>query len=84
MAKANAQFMKPLTPSSTLATIVGTTALPRTEVVKKMWTYIKANGLQDKTNKRMINADAKLAPLFDGKTQISMFEMNKYLAKHLS
>lgn len=84
MAKANAQFMKPLTPSTTLATIVGTTALPRTEVVKKMWTYIKTNGLQDKTNKRMINTDAKLAPLFDGKTQISMFEMNKYLSKHLS
>ncbi len=84
MAKANAQFMKPLTPSTTLATIVGTTALPRTEVVKKMWTYIKANGLQDKTNKRMINTDAKLAPLFEGKTQISMFEMNKYLSKHLS
>ena len=84
MAKANAQFMKPLTPSTTLATIVGTTALPRTEVVKKMWTYIKANGLQDKTNKRMINTDAKLAPLFEGKTQISMFDMNKYLSKHLS
>ncbi len=84
MAKANAQFMKPLTPSTTLATIVGTTALPRTEVVKKMWSYIKSNGLQDKTNKRMINTDAKLAPLFDGKTQISMFEMNKYLSKHLS
>ena len=84
MAKANAQFMKPLAPSTTLATIVGTTALPRTEVVKKMWTYIKTNGLQDKTNKRMINTDAKLAPLFDGKTQISMFEMNKYLSKHLS
>ena len=84
MAKANAQFMKPLTPSTTLATIVGTTALPRTEVVKKMWTYIKSNGLQDKTNKRMINTDAKLAPLFDGKSQISMFEMNKYLSKHLS
>lgn len=84
MAKANAQFMKPLTPSTTLATIVGTTALPRTEVVKKMWTYIKTNGLQDKTNKRMINTDAKLAPLFDGKSQISMFEMNKYLSKHLS
>lgn len=84
MAKANAQFMKPLTPSSTLATIVGSTALPRTEVVKKMWTYIKSNGLQDKTNKRMINTDAKLAPLFDGKSQISMFEMNKYLSKHLS
>ncbi len=84
MAKANAQFMKPLTPSTTLAAVIGTTALPRTEVVKKMWTYIKANGLQDKTNKRMINTDAKLAPLFDGKTQISMFEMNKYLSKHLS
>ena len=84
MAKANAQFMKPLTPSTTLATIVGTCALPRTEVVKKMWTYIKCNGLQDKTNKRMINTDAKLAPLFEGKTQISMFEMNKYLSKHLS
>ena len=84
MAKANAQFMKPLTPSTTLAAVIGTTALPRTEVVKKMWTYIKANGIQDKTNKRMINTDAKLAPLFDGKTQISMFEMNKYLSKHLS
>ena len=84
MAKANAQFMKPLTPSTTLAAVIGTTALPRTEVVKKMWTYIKNNGLQDKTNKRMINTDAKLAPLFDNKTQISMFEMNKYLSKHLS
>ena len=84
MAKANAQFMKPLTPSTTLAAVIGTTALPRTEVVKKMWTYIKTNGLQDKTNKRMINTDAKLAPLFDGKAQISMFEMNKYLSKHLS
>lgn len=84
MAKANAQFMKPLTPSTTLAAVIGTTALPRTEVVKKMWTYIKTNGLQDKTNKRMINTDAKLAPLFDGKPQISMFEMNKYLSKHLS
>ena len=84
MAKANAQFMKPLTPSTTLATIVGTTALPRTEVVKQMWTYIKSNGLQDKTNKRMIYTDAKLAPVFENKKQISMFEMNKYLSKHLS
>lgn len=84
MAKANAQFMKPWTPSATLAAVIGTTALPRTEVVKKMWTYIKSNGLQDKTNKRMINTDAKLAPLFDGKAQISMFEMNKYISKHLS
>ncbi|MBP5429750.1 MAG: hypothetical protein J6Y25_02520 [Elusimicrobiaceae bacterium] len=84
MAKANAQFMKPWTPSATLAAVIGTTALPRTEVVKKMWSYIKSNGLQDKTNKRMINTDAKLAPLFEGKKQISMFEMNKYLSKHLS
>ena len=84
MAKANAQFMKPWTPGATLAAVIGTTALPRTEVVKKMWSYIKSNGLQDKTNKRMINTDAKLAPLFEGKKQISMFEMNKYLSKHLS
>ena len=73
MAKANAQFMKPCTPSATLATIVGTCARPRTEVVKKMWSYIKSNGLQDKTNKRMINSDAKLAAIFEGKKQISMF-----------
>jgi chromatin remodeling complex protein RSC6 len=84
MAKANAKFMKPLTPSTELAVVVGTTALPRTEVVKKMWDYIKKNGLQDKTNKRMINSDATLAPIFEGKKQISMFEMSKYLSKHLS
>ena len=84
MAKANAKFMAPLTPSAQLATIVGSTALPRTEVVKKMWDYIKKNGLQDKTNKRMINSDAKLAPIFEGKKQISMFDMSKYLSKHLS
>ena len=84
MAKANAKFMKPLTPSTELAAVVGTTALPRTEVVKKMWDYIKKNGLQDKTNKRMINADWKLEPIFEGKKQISMFEMSKYLSKHLS
>ena len=84
MAKANAKFMKPLTPSTELAVVVGTTALPRTEVVKKMWDYIKKNGLQDKTNKRMINSDAKLAVIFEGKKQISMFDMSKYLSKHLS
>lgn len=84
MAKANAKFMAPLTPSAQLATVVGNTALPRTEVVKKMWDYIKKNNLQDKTNKRMINSDAKLAPIFEGKTQISMFDMSKYLSKHLS
>ena len=84
MAKANAKFMAPLTPSANLAAVVGNNPLPRTEIVKKMWDYIKKNSLQDKTNKRMINTDAKLAPLFDGKSQISMFEMNKYLSKHLS
>lgn len=84
MAKANAKFMAPLTPSAQLATVVGTSALPRTEVVKKMWDYIKKNNLQDKTNKRMINSDAKLAPIFEGKSQISMFDMSKYLSKHLS
>lgn len=84
MAKLNAKFMAPLTPSATLAAVVGSAALPRTEVVKKMWDYIKKNGLQDQANKRMINADAKLAAIFEGKKQISMFEMNKYISKHLS
>ena len=84
MAKANAKFMAPLTPSTQLACVVGSNALPRTEVVKKMWDYIKKNGLQDKTNKRMINSDPKLAPIFEGKKQISMFDMSKYLSKHLS
>ncbi len=84
MAKANAKFMTPLTPSTSLAAVVGNNALPRTEVVKKMWDYIKKNNLQDKTNKRMINADSKLSAIFEGKKQISMFEMSKYLSKHLS
>ena len=83
MAKANSAFMKPLTPSKDLAALVGSTPLPRSEVVKKMWQYIKKNGLQDKTNKRMINSDDKLKAVFSGKKQVSMFEMNKYLAKHL-
>jgi len=83
MAKANAAFMKPLQPSGALAAVVGSNPLPRTEVVKKMWEYIKKNGLQDKSNKRMINTDASLKAIFEGKSQISMFEMNKYLAKHL-
>ena len=84
MAKANAKFMAPLTPSAQLAAIVGSTALPRTEVVKKMWDYIKKNGLQDSVNKRMINADEKLAAIFEGKKQISMFDMSKYISKNLS
>jgi len=81
--KANAAFMKPLTPSSALAELVGSKPLPRSEVVKKMWVYIKKHGLQDKANKRMINADEKLKPVFSGKKQVSMFEMNSHLAKHL-
>ena len=81
MAKANAKFMAPLTPSANLAAVVGNNPLPRTEIVKKMWDYIKKNSLQDKTNKRMINSDAKLAAIFEGKKQISMFDMSKYISK---
>ncbi len=81
--KPNAAFMKALTPSATLAEVVGNKPIPRTEVVKKMWAYIKKNGCQDKKNKRMINADAKLKAVFAGKAQVSMFDMNKLIAKHL-
>ena len=81
--KPSAAFMRPLTPSAALAEVVGSKPLPRTEVVKKMWVYIKANKLQDKTNRRMINADAKLKPVFNGKSQVSMFDMAKLLSKHL-
>lgn len=79
----NAAFMKPLTPSAILSEVVGSKAIPRTEVVKKMWEYIKKNKLQDSKNKRMINADAKLKPIFGGKTQVSMFDMAKLLSKQL-
>ena len=82
--KPNAAFMKALTPSAELAAVIGSKGLPRTEAVKKIWAYIKANKLQDAKNKRMINADAKLKPVFGGKAQVSMFEMAKHLAKHLS
>jgi upstream activation factor subunit UAF30 len=81
--KPSAAFMKPLAPSGALAEVVGSKPLPRTEVVKKIWVYIKANKLQDKTNRRMINADAKLKPVFGGKSQVSMFDMAKHLSKHL-
>lgn len=81
--KPNAAFMKALTPSAALAAVVGSNALPRTEAVKKMWVYIKAKGLQDKTNKRMINADDKLKAVFGGKNQVSMFDMAKHLSNHL-
>lgn len=81
--KPSAAFMKPLTPSAALAEVVGSKPLPRTEVVKKIWVYIKANKLQDKANKRMINGDAKLKAVFSGKSQVSMFDMAKHLSKHL-
>ena len=81
--KPSAAFMKPLTPSADLAAIVGSKGLPRTEVVKKLWVYIKANKLQDSKNRRMINADAKLKPIFGGKAQVSMFDMAKLISKHL-
>ena len=81
--KPNAAFMAPLKPSATLAGVIGDKALPRTEVIKKIWDYIKKNNLQDKANKRMINADAKLKPLF-GKDQISMFDLAKIVSKHVS
>ena len=80
--KPNAAFMAPLTPSSTLAEVIGSKPMPRTEVVKKIWDYIKKNNLQDKNNKRMLNADAKLKPVF-GKDQISMFELAKVVNKHI-
>lgn len=82
--KPNAAFMKALTPSAALGAVIGTKPVPRTEAVKKIWVYIKANKLQDSKNKRMINADDKLKPVFGGKGQVSMFDMAKHLAKHLS
>jgi upstream activation factor subunit UAF30 len=82
--KPNAAFMKPLTVSPQLAAVIGDKAVPRTEVVKKLWVYIKKNGLQDAKNKRMINADDKLKPVFAGKAQVSMFDMTKLVSKHLS
>ncbi|TDQ44064.1 SWIB/MDM2 domain-containing protein [Tepidicella xavieri] len=79
----NAAFMKPMTPSPTLAAVIGSKPMPRTEVTKKVWEYIKKNKLQDATNKRMINADAKLKDIFK-KPQVSMFEMTKLISGHLS
>jgi chromatin remodeling complex protein RSC6 len=81
--KPNAAFMKPMTPSSTLAAVVGSSPIPRTEVTSKLWGYIKKKNLQDKTNRRMINADDKLRDVFGGKRQVSMFEMTKLVSKHL-
>ncbi|MCG6951908.1 MAG: SWIB/MDM2 domain-containing protein [Betaproteobacteria bacterium] len=81
--KPNAAFMKPMNPTATLAAVIGSSAMPRTEVTKKMWAYIKRHGLQDKKNRRMINADEKLKPLFGGKSQVSMFDMTKMVNRHL-
>ena len=81
--KPNAAFMKPMTPSSTLAAVVGNSPMPRTEVTSKLWGYIKKNNLQDKTNRRMINADDRLRDVFGGKRQVSMFEMTKLVAQQL-
>jgi len=81
--KPNAAFMKAMTPSSSLAAVVGSMPLPRTEVTKKIWDYIKKNKLQDSVNKRLINADDKLRQVFGGKKQVSMFEMTKLVSNHL-
>jgi chromatin remodeling complex protein RSC6 len=75
--------MKPMNPSASLAAVIGSSAQPRTEVTKKIWGYIKRNSLQDKKNRRMINADDKLKAVFGGKSQVSMFEMTKLVNKHL-
>ncbi|HME90095.1 MAG TPA: SWIB/MDM2 domain-containing protein [Myxococcaceae bacterium] len=82
--KPNAAFMKAMQPSAVLAEVVGDKPMPRTEVVKKLWAYIKKNGLQDAKERRMINADDKLKAVFGGKRQVSMFEMTKLVNKQLS
>lgn len=82
--KANAAFMKPVTPDAALAAVVGSKPLPRTQVTKKLWEYIKANDLQNPKNKREIVADAKLKPVFNGKSKVTMFEMTKLVSGHVS
>ena len=81
--KPNAAFMKPMTPSPALSEVIGSKAVPRTEVTKKLWAYIKKNKLQDQKNKRMIKADDALKPVFGGKATVNMFEMTKLVNKHL-
>jgi upstream activation factor subunit UAF30 len=81
--KPSAAFMKPMTPSAALSAVVGTKAIPRTEVTKKLWHYIKRKGLQDKKNRRNINADAALKVVFGGRGTVNMFEMTKLVNKHL-
>lgn len=81
--KPSAAFMKPMQISAQLAPVIGSNPMPRTEVTKKLWGYIKRNGLQDSKNRRMINADDKLKEVFGGKKQVSMFDMTKLVSKHL-
>src|SRR6266571_3466945 len=81
--KANAAFMRPVTPSAELAEVVGSKPIPRTEVTKRLWAYIKKNNLQDKKNRRQINADATLKTVFGGKASVNMFDMTKLVGKHL-
>ena len=81
--KPNAAFMKAMTPSAMLAAVIGATPMPRTEVTKKIWDYIKKNKLQDAINRRLINADEKLRAVFGGKSKVSMFEMTKLVSNHL-
>ena len=80
----SAAFMKAMAPSALLAAVIGSSSMPRTEVTKKLWAYIKRNGLQDAKNRRMINADDRLRPVFGGKSQVSMFDMTKLVNRHLS
>jgi chromatin remodeling complex protein RSC6 len=82
--KPNAAFMKPVTPDAKLAAVVGSTPVPRTELTKKLWAYIKKNGLQDKKVRTQINADDKLKDVFNGKKSVSMFEMTKLVSSHVS
>ncbi len=81
--KPNAAFMKPVTPSAALAEVVGSKPIPRTEVTKRLWAYVKKNKLQDPKNRRMIRADAALKLVFGGKSTVNMFEMTKLVSKHL-
>ncbi len=81
--KPNAAFMKPMMPDAALGAVVGNKAMPRTQITKKLWQYIKKHKLQDKKNRRMINADDKMLKVFNGKKQVSMFEMTKLASKHM-
>jgi len=81
--RANAAFMAPVSPDSALAAVVGDKPMPRTEITKRLWAYIKKNGCQDQKNRRMINADANLKPVFGGKASVNMFEMTRLVSKHV-